>query len=304
MSHHFNNGYQNFDPLIFPQINGNNNNNINSNSHHDSNMSSNGNYNSVFYCTESPLDDHSYYTSFPTEVAYERVIMAEQTIDNGHIHANNNYNNNIVQNAKLLQQQQQQQQHNHPLLHNNHHQAYIPVAVPQLLQPQKPQQPQPQKLQHTQPQKTQHPQPQQHYNSSSSTLKTHSTSSSSTTSSSNSNSHNRPNYIHIPSSNFDLDDDDDHHLPAAVPLDYGAVMDSVCREQEALGGLRRARVDRTIFDDDRVFANLLRNEHRYMPSSHYFKTLQSDLKPFMRKMVTEWMLEVSNWFLDVRVNAR
>lgn len=69
-------------------------------------------------------------------------------------------------------------------------------------------------------------------------------------------------------------------------------MDSVCREQEALGGLRRARVDRTIFDDDRVLANLLKNEQKYMPSSHYFKTLQPDLKPFMRKMVTDWMLEV------------
>ena len=69
-------------------------------------------------------------------------------------------------------------------------------------------------------------------------------------------------------------------------------MDSVHREQESIGGLRRARVDRTIFDDDRVLANLLRNEQKYMPSSHYFKTLQPDLKPFMRKMVTEWMLEV------------
>lgn len=60
----------------------------------------------------------------------------------------------------------------------------------------------------------------------------------------------------------------------------------------ALGGLRRAAFDRTLFDDARVFANLLANEQRYMPSPHYFKTLQPDLKPFMRKMVTDWMLEV------------
>jgi len=59
-----------------------------------------------------------------------------------------------------------------------------------------------------------------------------------------------------------------------------------------IGGPRRALFDRVFFDDERVFLNLLANEERYMPTSSYFRTLQPDLKPFMRKMVVDWMLEV------------
>lgn len=59
-----------------------------------------------------------------------------------------------------------------------------------------------------------------------------------------------------------------------------------------LGSPRRALFDRVFFDDDRVLHNLLANEERYMPKPLYFKNLQSDLQPFMRKMVVDWMLEV------------
>jgi len=59
-----------------------------------------------------------------------------------------------------------------------------------------------------------------------------------------------------------------------------------------IGGPRRALFDRVFFDDERVLRNLLANEERYMPTPLYFRTLQPELKPFMRKMVVDWMLEV------------
>ena len=50
--------------------------------------------------------------------------------------------------------------------------------------------------------------------------------------------------------------------------------------------------DRVFFDDDRVLFNLLANEEHYMPKPLYFRNLQSEIQPFMRKMVVDWMLEV------------
>jgi len=51
-------------------------------------------------------------------------------------------------------------------------------------------------------------------------------------------------------------------------------------------------LDRVFFDDDRVLLNLLAKEERYMAKPLYFRNLQSELQPFMRKMVVDWMLEV------------
>ncbi|XP_065158427.1 G1/S-specific cyclin-D2-like [Atheta coriaria] len=53
-----------------------------------------------------------------------------------------------------------------------------------------------------------------------------------------------------------------------------------------------AKLDPTYFSDDRVLLNLLNDEHLYVPSFNYFNTFQTDLQPFMRKVVTTWMLEV------------
>ncbi|XP_069101355.1 G1/S-specific cyclin-D2-like [Argopecten irradians] len=63
----------------------------------------------------------------------------------------------------------------------------------------------------------------------------------------------------------------------------------MCCETEQL---RRAYKDPVLLEDDRVLNNLLITEDRYQPSPTYFKCVQTDIKPYMRKMVAEWMLEV------------
>jgi len=55
----------------------------------------------------------------------------------------------------------------------------------------------------------------------------------------------------------------------------------------------RAQVDRTLTADDRVLINMIRNESRYLPGKpDYFRYVQADIKPHMRKIVSDWMLEV------------
>lgn len=66
-------------------------------------------------------------------------------------------------------------------------------------------------------------------------------------------------------------------------------MDLHC--QEAFG-LRHSYKDPVLLNDDRVLNNLLTYEEKYMPSGNYFKVVQKDIKPYMRKMVATWMLEV------------
>lgn len=58
----------------------------------------------------------------------------------------------------------------------------------------------------------------------------------------------------------------------------------------------RAYADPALLGDDRVLQNLLKTEERYAPSSSYFECVQRDISPLMRKIVAEWMLEVSNCF--------
>merc|ERR1712038_1569471 len=55
----------------------------------------------------------------------------------------------------------------------------------------------------------------------------------------------------------------------------------------------RADCDTILLKDDRVLQNLLRNEERYLPlRPQYFRTVQVEVKPHMRKIVADWMLEV------------
>ena len=54
----------------------------------------------------------------------------------------------------------------------------------------------------------------------------------------------------------------------------------------------RAYADPVLIKDVRVLDNLLSSEERHIPSASYFDCVQPDLKPHMRKVVTEWMLEV------------
>lgn len=55
----------------------------------------------------------------------------------------------------------------------------------------------------------------------------------------------------------------------------------------------RAYADPALLGDDRVLQNLLQTEERYAPNRSYFECVQRDISPLMRKIVAEWMLEVS-----------
>jgi cyclin D2 len=68
-------------------------------------------------------------------------------------------------------------------------------------------------------------------------------------------------------------------------------MDLLCAERLVDSRLVAER-DRVIFDDMRVLQNLLDLETVYIPTCNYFGTVQKDIKPYMRKVVSTWMLEV------------
>ena len=56
----------------------------------------------------------------------------------------------------------------------------------------------------------------------------------------------------------------------------------------------KSQVDPSLVADTRVLSNLIRTESRYLPKyPNYFKTVQVEVKPHMRKIVSDWMLEVS-----------
>ena len=57
------------------------------------------------------------------------------------------------------------------------------------------------------------------------------------------------------------------------------------------GGLRRSFADPVMLNDDRVLQNLLAVEDRCLPSAKYFD-FQLEIEPFMRRILTSWMLEV------------
>ena len=55
----------------------------------------------------------------------------------------------------------------------------------------------------------------------------------------------------------------------------------------------RAYPDWTLIRDERVIQNLLKLEHCYLPSTpDYFKNVQTEVTPSMRKIVADWMLQV------------
>ncbi|XP_015266677.1 PREDICTED: G1/S-specific cyclin-D2 isoform X2 [Gekko japonicus] len=73
-------------------------------------------------------------------------------------------------------------------------------------------------------------------------------------------------------------------------------MELLCCERAA-AATRRAAPDPSLVRDERVLRNLLAVEERYLPSCSYFKCVQRDIQPFMRRMVATWMLE--DWELVV-----
>lgn len=65
----------------------------------------------------------------------------------------------------------------------------------------------------------------------------------------------------------------------------------VCCETE-FGKSKKAILDPVLLNDQRVLDNLLATEDKYLPHTCYFNCVQTDIQPYMRKMVTEWMAEV------------
>lgn len=58
-------------------------------------------------------------------------------------------------------------------------------------------------------------------------------------------------------------------------------------------GYVRATRDAVVSGDDRVLRNQLSFEDKFQSNSTSYFFFQDDVKPYMRKMVTSWMLDVS-----------
>lgn len=52
------------------------------------------------------------------------------------------------------------------------------------------------------------------------------------------------------------------------------------------------KCDLNLFDDKRVLSNLRTCEERYVLTTDYFSSVQSEINEDMRKTLTTWMLEV------------
>lgn len=75
-------------------------------------------------------------------------------------------------------------------------------------------------------------------------------------------------------------------------------MDLACKEN--ISPTIYAEKDPVILRDLRALENLLRDERFYTADKNYFEDVQTDIAPFMRKVVTMWMFEVSrNFICDV-----
>ncbi|CAL8358976.1 unnamed protein product [Lota lota] len=62
----------------------------------------------------------------------------------------------------------------------------------------------------------------------------------------------------------------------------------ICCEVDSF---RRAYLDSNLLND-RVLHALLRAEDYYLPATNYFKCVQKEIAPYMRRIVSTWMLEV------------
>ena len=59
------------------------------------------------------------------------------------------------------------------------------------------------------------------------------------------------------------------------------------------GVINKAFEDPVLLKDERVLRNLLVTEEKYLPSSNYFQCVQTDIAPWMRTEVAQWILEVN-----------
>lgn len=66
-------------------------------------------------------------------------------------------------------------------------------------------------------------------------------------------------------------------------------MELLCTEGDTV---KRAYRDPVFLKDERVLENLLRVEEFYLIPARYLET-QTEVKPYMRRIVLQWMYEVS-----------
>ncbi|NP_001243936.1 cyclin D [Bombyx mori] len=77
-----------------------------------------------------------------------------------------------------------------------------------------------------------------------------------------------------------------------MDLSCGENMENSGNINERAGDLCVAGSDRALDRDPRVLLNLLALERSHALHTDYFQNVQIDIQPFMRKVVTTWMLEV------------
>ncbi|KAA0183936.1 hypothetical protein HAZT_HAZT002581 [Hyalella azteca] len=76
-------------------------------------------------------------------------------------------------------------------------------------------------------------------------------------------------------------------------------------DEPGLSGLDspHASVDLSLLQDRRVLDNMLRLQSTMLPTDEYLYSPSSDIKPAMRKVVTNWMLEAMvlvPWWRSIR----
>ncbi|XP_051789512.1 G1/S-specific cyclin-D1-like isoform X2 [Erpetoichthys calabaricus] len=80
-----------------------------------------------------------------------------------------------------------------------------------------------------------------------------------------------------------------------IVLRIGASMDFTlwcCESEDEEQNIRRVSQDSAL-TEPRILESLLNLETRYLPSASYFSSLQSDIRPGMRTMLANWLLQVS-----------
>lgn len=71
-------------------------------------------------------------------------------------------------------------------------------------------------------------------------------------------------------------------------------MNLMCTESQTTSEDKCFAEDRTIFRDERAVKKLLETESQYVPDCDYMAHPQSNLQPFMRRVVATWMLDVGS----------
>lgn len=68
--------------------------------------------------------------------------------------------------------------------------------------------------------------------------------------------------------------------------------DLMCNEGYASLNIQKTFLDSNLLSDNRVLDSLMKLEEHYTPSSDYFKIIQKEITPYMRRLVVQWMFEV------------